>query len=528
MDNKDRFKALLRELNKGIYEKETEIGMSLLAALAGESVILLGPPGVAKSLIARRIKCAFRDAQTFEYLMSRFSTPDEIFGPVSIARLKENDKYERATDGFLPTADIAFLDEIWKAGPAILNTLLTIINEKIFRNGDRVAPVPLKLLVGASNELPASGEGLEALWDRFLVRIVSGCVTNEENFYNILREESTDSDMTILDIPKPLQITSKEYLTIQKGIRAIGIDDCVFECITYIRRNIAKMRIVDEGTEGASRLHNIYVSDRRWKHMMHLLRASAYMHGRDKVSVADLLPLEHCIWNEPDELKHVRPIVVASVIDGFRNRLKTIVDDVDTELRNINIRRAIERARECNDHRDDNKEIFDNLYYHVEGYGTGNTYIFVVDYMNMDEYSPMNASASGFVYQDPYKPKRSLVRMASGNLRVNMSDNGVKSIPVKLYRDASNIYINGVKYRISTLPVGERNTLSVDDANVAVGADAYFDKIEALTAEIRSTIDAMKNGNMMLSADDLKEITSQANDINKTIALTRQEIEKLY
>ncbi|MBQ8958075.1 MAG: AAA family ATPase [Bacteroidales bacterium] len=155
MDAKAQISALLKQLSEGVFEKRRILAVALLSTVAGESIFLLGPPGTAKSLVARRLKQAFKDGKSFEYLMSRFSTPDEIFGPVSISLLKNEDRYERVVEGFLPTAHIVFLDEIWKASPSIQNALLTAINERIFQNGDKTLYLPMKALIAASNELPA-------------------------------------------------------------------------------------------------------------------------------------------------------------------------------------------------------------------------------------------------------------------------------------------------------------------------------------------------------------------------------------
>ncbi len=359
----ERFKQLLGEMNRGIYEKETEIALSLLAALAGESIILLGPPGVAKSMVARQLKTAFREAQSFEYLMSRFSTPDEIFGPVSIQKLKTSDTYERAVEGYLPTADVVFLDEIWKAGPAIQNTLLTVINEKIFRNGNREMHLPLKLLVAASNELPAKGEGLEALWDRFVIRIESRPIKLEKNFRAMLLDshadflgptdftDSTDfsgftgglghADLADNADFSDLKITSEEYAEWTERIDKIGVKIEVLDAISAIRKFLRAVN-VDEAAER----RNIYVSDRRWKNIVRLLRTSAFMQDREEVDICDLLPIYHCLWQEPEERDAIRNIVIRALFSPFADKLVEMKNALAEDIKYHRVRRNPEDGRD--------------------------------------------------------------------------------------------------------------------------------------------------------------------------------------
>ena len=380
---KERIEQLLWEMNRGIFEKETEISLSLLAAMAGESVILLGPPGVAKSMVARQLKTAFKDAKSFEYLMSRFSTPDEIFGPVSIQKLKTSDTYERAVDGYLPTADVVFLDEIWKAGPAIQNTLLTVINEKIFRNGNREMHLPLKLLVAASNELPAKGEGLEALWDRFVIRIESRPIKQEKNFRAMLLDsnethtdltdftdeafamskkssvqqkamelETSERDLFASEITKKksvrsvrsvcdIRISPEEYAEWSNQISEIGVSEAVLDAISSIRKSLRAVN-VDEAAER----RNIYVSDRRWKNIVRLLRTSAFMQDREEVAICDLLPIYHCLWQEPEERDAIRNIVIRALFAPFADKLVEMKNALAEDIKYHRIRKNPDDGRD--------------------------------------------------------------------------------------------------------------------------------------------------------------------------------------
>jgi MoxR-like ATPase len=289
-------------MEEGVEERHEALRLAFLATIAGESIFFLGPPGVAKSLVARRIKHAFRDARSFEYLMGRFSTPEEIFGPISIQRLKNDDTYERVTESYLPDADIVFLDEIWKASPPIQNALLTALNERTFRNGSREVTIPMKGLLAAANELPEDDATVQAFWDRFLLRLELHPVREDAAFRRMI---TSADDLYRDSIDAELKVTQEEYHEWQHAIAGITVPESVLSALTHLRRRIGQVN-AERSDQGES---PIYISDRRWKKMVRILRASAFLNGRDHIDLLDLLLLQHCLWNTRNQRRVIQGLL---------------------------------------------------------------------------------------------------------------------------------------------------------------------------------------------------------------------------
>ena len=310
-----RLRSLFDALERGLVERRQTVRLALLAALAGEHTLMIGPPGTAKSELARRLHLAFRDATYFERLLTRFSVPEELFGPLSIQAL-EQDRYERHTAGFLPDASIAFIDEVFKANSAILNALLTLLNEREFDNGAGRQRCPLISVIGATNAVPEDEVG-EAFFDRFLLRLPIVPVS-DDGFGHLLR---VDRSGAWTPPAADLQLREGDLAELSERAAQVDLPPEVATVLGDLRRHLA--------AEGA------YVSDRRWVKIAWLASVAAASEGRPSASLWDLFVLPWCTAPDAQRQAAVRDWLGArlGVREAFSPpRLTRVVEAFEAQL----------------------------------------------------------------------------------------------------------------------------------------------------------------------------------------------------
>ncbi|MDR2536190.1 MAG: AAA family ATPase [Treponema sp.] len=528
MSVKTKIKEILKQLQKGIYEKEEALGLTLLASLAGESVFLLGPPGVAKSLIARRLKYAYKEGKAFEYLMSHFSTPDEIFGPVSISKLKDQDLYERITEDYLPGATVVFLDEIWKAGPSIQNALLTVLNEKIYRNGQQEVRVSMRALIGASNEPPVKGQGLEALWDRFLVRLPVGGIEDIQNFRSMISGPLNSQEDPVLEVHK---IIDDEYNAWSHEIDRILLPDHIFNVLVLIKTAIETYNAQEENVK-----KQIYISDRRWRKIVRLLRTSAFLNSRKSIDLMDCFLMNHCLWHDPKEIPVISGFVREAIQKfgyigdfdslGFREELTELQNEITNATKSIHdTRKTIVKP-------------IDPDYYGI-AYDEKHTY-----YIKQGDFN-------GLTYQDQSISLYTRLALSSGYLGrnrsavfkqgapgFNMVVNGVTSNLETLFKyshsprirksgDPFSIMIDDKGYNLETLTIGDkRRRLRKPLENLIAAWDKRIARFLDYSTEQKARIEKFKKQDLKHLKTNLFVKPAEAAVIESHIAGAYQEIDK--
>lgn len=322
---REKFAIARRELASTLIERDAEIDLILTALIADEHVLLVGPPGCAKSLLLDAI-LSWTGGRKFTVLLTKFSVPEEVVGPVSLSALKE-DKYIRVTTGKLPEADYCFIDELFKASSAILNTLLKILNERAFDAGDGVVrTVPLKLCVAASNEWPApeTGKELAALFDRFVLRKSVAPIRSQAGRQKLLWTPDHSPKFTGA-------ITPAEVEQARHAAASLSWSPEAKDALETILKELAK-----EGVQPG---------DRRQFKTVNVVRAFAYLNGADEVLPEHLEVAAHCLWDSPEEQPQKAAQVIARIANPTSMRVNQLLLEVEEVLAAADVRNLAEAAK---------------------------------------------------------------------------------------------------------------------------------------------------------------------------------------
>lgn len=305
---RSKFATARTELSRRMIERDTEIDLCLTALVAGEHVLFVGPPGTGKSMLSDAV-CELIHGDKFTYLMTKYTDPSEVVGPVSLAQLKEG-RYVRVTKGKLPEANIAFLDEIFKSSSAILNTMLKILNERTFDAGDGPKTVPLQLCVAASNEWP-TGDGqqeLGALFDRFVVRKNVRPIQTPAGLKRLRFDRATPAPLSV-------SITAAELEAARDESKALPWSDGAMECFDKI--------IGELGREG------VHPGDRRQKKAVGVASAAAWLDGAVEVEPEHLSILADVLWDSPEEQPAKCREIVAKLANPAGFAINSLIVEVE-------------------------------------------------------------------------------------------------------------------------------------------------------------------------------------------------------
>lgn len=307
-DTATRMRAISGELSDRFYERGDVVRTLVVALLAGQHSLVLGPPGTAKSELARELTGRVEGASYWEILLSKFTAPTRMFGPIDVAALARGE-YRQVYDGRATTAHIAFIDEIFKCSTAALNETLGYLNERIYHpeNGGEPIRCPLIGAITASNELP-SGDDTAAIYDRLLVRIEVGYLEDPSNFAALVRSAVS---RPAAPARTTIGLAALQH-AVTEAVPAVEVPDAVVDAVCTLR--------------AALRRRELIASDRRWRQAVRLIQASAYFDGRRTAAETDLSVLTHVLWNSPAE----RPTVEREVLHLVNPDAKEALDVADT------------------------------------------------------------------------------------------------------------------------------------------------------------------------------------------------------
>ncbi len=322
-----------RVLDERYLDKSEIVRLLLVTLVAGEHMLIVGPPGTAKSALVRHL-ARLVDARYFEYLLTRFSEPNEIFGPVDIKAFREG-TFVRRVEAMLPDAEIVFLDEIFKSNSAILNALLSILNERRFFTGSVTIKVPLCSLFGATNEVP-NDDALGAIFDRFLVRALSD---NLDSFhFHGLVERGLRAEAAALG---PARDRDDEVTPLVSVADLRRLQERLPQFMRFSEEFLARYK----GLIFQIRSEGITVSDRRVVKLLKMFAASALVDGRAAAHDGDFFVLRH-VWNSVDQIPILEDIVGPVLEKHHRDhpderRARATAGDLDGILAELGVIRGI-------------------------------------------------------------------------------------------------------------------------------------------------------------------------------------------